>query len=315
MKITFKILITMFLFVLLVSAFTKPAFSEVTDQQNSLIIAQASPDGGPSKGKGRIPETAAGKKMVAAIEKYKNDPLFQQLMQEEKKNRDDANASRKKTMDEQNAKINKINNEYQPKIDAAKTEAEKKALQQEMQKKIGDMMQSYKKGVDAKRKEMQLKNSQLEKKYGAKFPDYFTAKNEMIKEMQGKMNSRGNSAGKPGGMGQGQGQGMGQGGNDPNRQKMMSIAQKYQNNPDFKKMTEEVRKARDDMRSQMENAGENRSEKMRIMQNFRAKMEDIEKRYGSKFPDYFEALKEMRNNRQGGPGGGGGFKGGKGSQQ
>lgn len=314
MNKTFKVIFTMFLFAVLVAAFTSPAFSKTANGQGPLIIAQASSDEGPQKTKGQLPNTEAGRKMKAAMEKYKNDPLFQQMMKEERKFREDAGSSRKNTMNEQNAKIAKINNEYQPKIDAAKTEAEKKALKQEMQGKISTMMQSYRKEADTKIKEIQSFNSQMEKKYGAKFPDYFAAKKEMLKEMRGKMKMGGNSGSKPGGMGQGQGQvqGMGQGGNDPNRQKMNSITQKYKNDPDFKKMTDEVNKARDEMRSQMENVGENRSERRRLMQNFQAKMQDIEKRYGSKFPDYFKALEEMRMNRQGG--GSGGFKGGKGSK-
>ena len=321
MNKTFKVLFTMFLFAVFVTAFTTAAFSEILNQHDSLILAQASSGGGTPKAKGQLPDTEAGKKMKAAMEKYKNDPLFQQLLQEERKIRQDAGSSRKNKMDEQNAKITKINDKYQPKIDAAKTETEKQALRKEMQGQISTMMQAYKKEANAKRIEMQTKNSELEKKYGAKFPDYFTAKNEMIREMQGRMKKGGNSGNKngsksgnkPGSKSGGMGQG--QGGNDPNRQKMMSISRKYQNDPDFKKMTEEVRAARDDMRSQMENVGENRSERRRLMQNFQAKMQDIEKRYGSKFPDYFKALEEMRKNRQGGQGGGGGFKGGKGPQQ
>jgi hypothetical protein len=233
--------------------------------------------------------------MQAAIEKYKSDPLFQQLMQEDRKNREEANASRKKSMDEQNAKITKITAEYQPKIDAAKTEEEKKALRLEMQEKTSHIMQAYKKEADLSRQESQEKNKYLEKKYGAKFPDYFTAKNEMIMDMQKGMNKSG-KGGQQGGFGQGQGS------SDPNRQKMMNINQKYKNDPDFKKMTDEITKARDEMRSQMQNAGQNPSERRRIMQNFQAKMQEMEKQYGSKFPDYFKALEEMRKNRQTGSG-------------
>lgn len=313
MNKTFNVMLTVFLFVAFVVVFTIPVFADWGNQNDSIVIAQGSSEGATPKVKGKLPDSEAGKKMQAAMAKYKNDPVFQQMIQEEQKYRQEAGASRKKTMDEQNAKIIKITDEYKPKIDAAKTENEKKALKLEMQGKINTMMQSYKKESDAKRKEIITRNIELEKKYGAKFPDYFSAKKEMLKEMQSGMNS-GGKGGQQGSFAKQGGSGQGAGGNDSSRQKMMSIMQKYQNDPDFKKMTEEVRKARDDMRSQMDNVGENRSERMRIMQNFRAKMDDIEKAYSSKFPDYFKALEEMRNNRQGGPGGGGGLKGGKGPQ-
>ena len=299
------LVLTVVLCMVMFSVVMSNAYAGGAIGQNSFQIAQGGPpnDGGPQKGKGPdFMNSEAGKKLRAAIDKYRDDPDFQKLMQEERKMRQEMRGSR----DNDKKQIDAIKSEYQKKIDAATTQAEKDRLKKEMQQKIRAIMQQGRSQAQSKRKEMEKKSAALEKKYGSKFPDFFTAKKELQKYIESQMKNRKgnfNKSGSMGGPGQG---GPGQGGNDPDRQKLMSIVQKYKDDPDFKKMQSEIRTARDSMRSKMQNSGDDPSQRRKAMQEFQSKMQEIEKKYGSKFPDYFEAVREMMKKRRGGGGNGGG---------
>jgi hypothetical protein len=196
------------------------------------------------------PMMMQGSKMKEVMDKYKNDKEFQGMIQEIKEIRKD---QRKKVME---------------------LRKEGKRPDREQIMKLRD--------------EEKIKLDAIEKKYGAKYPDFFKVTGEIRKERMERMKNDPKFGKMKGKMGK----------DDPNRAKLVESMKKYKDDPDFKKMIEERRAASLSLRqyrNQMKAEGkkmepEELSKRVKAHQD---QMSAIEKKYGAKFPDYFKAVKEI----------------------
>lgn len=280
----------------------------------------------------------------AIMQKYRDDPEFKQMMQELKTLRQEVRSEMQKyrssgarpdpeTIKSKRAefenKFNAVKNKYGSKFPDFFAEVEKMKRQRKQRrqkrmndpdrKKMQEVMKKYEDDPDfkkmmeeirsarssmrgmrrgrkrtgsrgsrpnpgemrKKRQEMKQKMEAIEAKYGSKFPDFFSTAKEIRKSRMEKHFKK-----------------------NPGMKKMFEARQKYQSDPDFQKMTNELRSIRQEMRKEMQSMrssgmkNTDRTERMNKMNEFRAKFDAVKAKYQSKFPDFFEAIEELRNNRK-----------------
>ena len=180
--------------------------------------------------------------------------------------------------------MRQIMQKYKNDPDFQKMLSELKAIRDEQRQKRESMQNSGtrpdRETMKANMQQMKTKMDAVKAKYNSKFPDFFKEIEKQHKRRQRRRQQMRN---------------------DPSFKKLQSAMKKYENDPEFQAMQKEIRSLHQQQRRNRNRnrGGNNGNHQQRGAgnQEFRQKMEDIEAKYQSKFPDFFQAAKEMRQKR------------------